>query len=144
MTSVAPEPTHYTRAELLERWHEALDEQEALRARIKDLEERMVAALNADPSTATQALAWIGRAESAESLLKELKRYIDQRSVDRGQFPNGFVTRLEAQLKSVEILTRDQARLAERPVDDDYWTTDVDPKGRRFVVRDSSGWMRRR
>lgn len=122
---------------------EAEDRCDALRERVEDLEGRLVAALNADPSTATRALSWIGRAEQAERLLKEVKRYIDQRSLDRGKFPNGFVTRLEAQLKTVEILERDQANLAEKPVDNDYWTTHVDAKGHRGVVRDNSGWMHR-
>lgn len=120
----------------LNRALEAEDKVTALQERVHDLEGRLKAAMNFDPTTAVQALSWIGRAEQAEGLLRELKRYTDQRSIDRGQFPNGLLARIEAQLKSVDVLRRDMAELAERPDDSEaYWATADDAKGRRGVVK---------
>ncbi len=121
---------------LLER---ALASEEALdRAlgRVADLESRMRGALNADPTTASRALSWVGRAEQAERLLEEVLRFVSQRSLNTTDFPPGWVTRAEAQVKAVGILKRDQEKFAERP-DDDYWTRYTDEQGRAGVVRDT-------
>lgn len=129
---------------LLERALEAQEENDKLRERVADLESRLKAALNADPSTASRALSWIGRAEQAETLVRQVLLFVKQRSLDTTHFPPGWVARAEAQIKTVEVLERDLRHLAERPPDDDYWTTFDDPKGRPGVVRDSDGWMHRR
>lgn len=132
-----------TRAEqLLDRAVEAEERVESLQRRVADLEARLRGALDADPTTASRALAWIGRAECAEKLLAELLRYIDQRSVDTREFPPGWVTRAAAQMKAVEILRRDMAEMAESPDNsEEYWTTYVDSLERRGVVKDDDGWM---
>lgn len=122
--------------ELLERALSAEDALELALKRVADLEMRVRGALNADPTTASRALSWVGRAEQAEALLEEVLRFVSQRSLNTMDFPSGWVTRAEAQIKAVGILKRDQEKFAERP-DDDYWTRYVDPKGRAGVVRDT-------
>lgn len=107
--------------DILDRALAAEDRAEKAEKRVVDLEARLRAALDADPTTAIQALSWVNRAEQGEVILRELLRYIDQRSVDTRGFPSGWVARARAQLKAVEILKRDQAQLAERPPEDDYW-----------------------
>lgn len=134
-TSARPRVSDRTR-DLLERALTAEEGLERALARIADLELRMRGALNADPTTASRALSWVGRAELAEGLLGEAMRFVRQRSLNTQDFPPGWVARTEAQLASVVLLKRDQERFAERP-DDDYWTTYVDPKGRAGVVRDT-------
>lgn len=124
-----------TERELLRRALDAEDRCEALQARVDDLLGRLRGAMNWDPTSAVQALAWVGRAEQAEALLLELGQYVNQRSVDRGQFPNAYITRVEALLKTVAILRRDQAEMAEKPVGDDYWVTYVDARERRQIAR---------
>jgi hypothetical protein len=122
---------------LLERALLAEELVEGLRERIADLELRVRGAIGADPTTASRALSWVGRAELSENLLIELMRRIDQGSIDTGHFPAGWVARCRAQMKAVEVLRRDQAEMAEPPSNPDaYWTTGVDRKGRRTVVRD--------
>lgn len=120
--------------ELLKRALDAEDEREHLHSRIHDLEGRLKAALNADPTTASRALSWIGRAEQAEALVHEVLRYVAQRSLSSTDLPNGWVPRAEAQLKSVEILVRDMKELAERP--NETWVDYVEREsGRRSIFR---------
>lgn len=121
---------------LLERALAAEERVDGLLERIADLESRMRAALNADPTTASRALSWIGRAENAESLLAKLLLFIDQRAVDTSKFPGGWVSQAQAQMKAVAVMNRDLTPLAERPEDNAYWTTHVDSKGHRQVVHD--------
>jgi len=115
---------------LIERAIAAEERAEDAEARIADLEMRIKAALGADPTTAVKALSWIGRAEQAEGLLREMIGHIDTGLVPTGiTFPPGWVSRAEAQIKAVEILKRDLGHLVERPEDADaYWSTAVDPR----------------
>lgn len=131
--------------DLLNRALDAEDRVERAERRIEDLKSRLRGALDADPTTASRALAWIGRAEQAESLLAEVLRYVKQRSLDTRDFPPGWVSRAEAQMRAVEILRRDMADMAERPDNsEEYWTTFVDSLERRGIVKDTDGWMHRR
>lgn len=128
--------------QILDRALEAEDRAERAEKRVADLEGRLRAALSADPTTASRALSWIGRAEQAEDLVAELLRYIDQRAIETGHFPPGWVTRAQSQMKAVAILRRDQAEMAEKPENaDEYWTTFVDSLERRGIVKDDDGWM---
>jgi hypothetical protein len=126
---------------LLERALLAEERVEELEGRVRDLESRLRGALNADPTTASSALSWISRAENGERLLGALLRRIGQRSIDTREFPDGWVAQAEGQMRTVTILKRDQAAMAERPDAQDYWTESTDALGRRSVVRDKSGWM---
>lgn len=121
--------------DLLQRALDAEDERDALLARIADLESRFKSALNADPTTASRALSWIGRAENAEALVREVLRYVEQRSVSATDLPGGWVARAEAQIKAVDILVRDMRELTERP--DETWADYTERvTGRRSVIRD--------
>lgn len=119
----------------LRRAIEAEEKLERAQERVVDLERRLRASLNADATTASQALSWVSRAEAAEKLLAELMHYINQRSIETGHFPPGWVASAQAQLKAVEILKRDLDKLAERPSEEDYWTMIDDPKAGRTVGR---------
>lgn len=123
--------------QIIDRALAAEEENERLAARCEELTRRLLGALDADPTTASQALSWVGRAEQAEKLLDELLRYIRQRSLDTSHFPPGWVARAMSQMKAVEILKRDQAALAERPPDDDYWQTLDRPNGGQDVWREA-------
>jgi hypothetical protein len=128
--------------QILDRALEAEDRAEKAEKRVRDLEGRLRAALSADPTTASRALSWIGRAEQAERLIEELMRFIDQRAIDTRDFPGGWVARAQAQMRAVDILRRDQAEMAEKPENaDEYWTTFVDSLERRGIVKDDTGWM---
>lgn len=108
---------------------------EALK-RINDLEHRLKAAINADPTTASRALSWIGRAERSEALVAEVLRYVRQRSISQTDLPGGWVARAQAQMKSVEILNRDLAPLAEKP--EESWEQYTEREsGRRGIIRHS-------
>lgn len=121
---------------LLKRASEAEDRAEQLQHERDLLRTNVRAALNMDPTSATAALAWIGRAERAEELLADVLRYVKQRSLASIDLPPGWVPRAEAQLRAVEILRRDQAELMERPESGDYWALLTDDDGRRTVMRD--------
>jgi hypothetical protein len=122
--------------ELLERALAAEERADAAEARLADLEARLRSAINADPTTASRALSWIGRAEEAERLLRQLMLFIEQRSIDTREFPGGWVERTRSQLRAVDILNRDLHHLVERPEDDDYWATTVQPTGEKGIVID--------
>jgi hypothetical protein len=108
----------------MDRWLErALEAEEALEVaneRIADLTARIKSALNAEPESASRALSWIGRAQNAEKLLMEIVR---KGNLTDGVFPRELRTRIEAQLKTVEILRRDQEALGERPPGEEWWET---------------------
>lgn len=106
---------------LLERALAAEEEAELLRSRVIDLEARLKGVLGADPTTAVRALAWIGRAETGEELIREILIAAGQRSINSTDLPAGWLARAEAQLAAVAILRRDQAEMAERPDGDESW-----------------------
>lgn len=124
----------------------AQERADAAEARSADLESRLRAALNADPTTASRALSWVSRAECAERLVEQIVAYLDQRSLSSGDLPQGWEATARSQLKAVELLRRDQAKLAERPGGngEEYWTVHQDTLGRRGIVKDNDGWMHRR
>jgi len=126
---------------LLERALDAEERLDKAKARIDDLESRLKAAMGADPSTATRALSWVGRAETSERLVAEVLRLVDQRSLPSTDLPAGWVARAEAQMRSVAILKRDQAKLGEKPPDEEYWTRF---RTEGVYVRDSAGNIIRR
>lgn len=119
---------------LLERANEAEDRADALQRQVDALRGSLQAALNMDPTAASRAVAWVGRAENSERLVGEVLRYVKQRSITSIELPPGWVTRAEAQLRAVEIMHRDLG--LERPDEGDYWATGVTPDGRRTVMRD--------
>lgn len=106
---------------LLDRALEAEDARDVALARVADLESRLRGVLNNDPETASRALAWVSRAENAERLLLELRAWLDENPSVTDLLPTGYASRLTAQLKSVQILKRDQEQLGERPPDDEWW-----------------------
>ena len=120
----------------LDRALEADARAESLAARVADLEQRLRAAINAEPTTASRALSWVGRAESAESLVRQILRFVDQRSLSGHELPDGWVAMARAQMKAVAVMDRDLHALVERPGDGEFWSQIVDGKGRRGVVND--------
>lgn len=136
-TWTPPDPSSRMRF-LLERANAAEDRADELQRETDMLKSNIKAALNMDPTSATAALAWIGRAERAEELLREVLRLVTQRSLRSVDLPPGWVARAEAQLQAVEILRRDQEELMERPEGGDYWSTAVNSQGRRTVMRDDA------
>ena len=122
--------------QLLERALRAEEARDEAERRAADMEVRLRGALNADPSTATRALSWVGRAEAAEQLVSAVLRHVGQRSLEATALPPGWVSRATAQMKAVEVLQRDLQHLIERPPDTDYWTTGQDALGRRSIVTD--------
>jgi hypothetical protein len=118
---------------LLERALAAEERADALVERVSLLERRLRAALNAEPTSATRALSWVGRAENAEALLRELDRFIGQRAIDVTEFPAGWVARVTAQLKLLELLRRDDEKAFERPPDEEWWER-YDVEGSRGIT----------
>jgi hypothetical protein len=118
---------------LLERALAAEERADALVERVSLLERRLRAALNAEPTSATRALSWVGRAENAEALLRELDRFIGQRAIDVTEFPAGWVARVTAQLKLLELLRRDDEKVFERPPDEEWWER-YDVEGSRGIT----------
>lgn len=121
-------------ARLLERCLAAEEERDQALDRIAELQLRMKAIVNSDPVTASQALSWIGRAENAEKLLREIVNAVKGGKLGAADFPAGWYTRIESQLASVSILERDNKVLGERPPEDTKWET-FETKGRRWVGR---------
>ncbi len=120
----------------LDRAVAAEDRAEKAEEHVERLRRAVSAAMAMDPTTASQALSWIGRAENAERLVERVLLHVKQRSLSTTDLPPGWLAQAEAQMKSVEILRRDQEQLAERPADEDYWVTEVDPNsGVRRVSR---------
>lgn len=129
-------PANANATYFLQRAVAAEDRAEKAEAHVAKLKGAVSAALSMDPTTATQALSWIGRAENAEGLVRRVLAHVRQRSLASTDLPPGWVTQAEAQMKSVEILARDHAELAERPAQGDaYWATGVDEKGRTLAQR---------
>lgn len=85
--------------------------------RVADLLLRLKAAMGMDATTAAAALSWIGRAETSEKLVAEVLQHVTSRQLNGFDLPRSWVARAEAQQRSVAILKRDQAALAERPPD---------------------------
>lgn len=83
---------------------------------------RLRGVLGSDPTEATRAMTWVTRAQEAEKLLLELTEWIRNNPSIEGLLPWGFPHKLRAQLKTIEILHRDQESLGERPGDDEWWT----------------------
>lgn len=108
---------------LLERALAAEEERDEARGRISDLEQRLIAVLGSDPTSASRALSWMSRAENSETLLRELAVWLENNKSVGDLLPSGFATRLRTQLKTVEILKRDQAALAEKPPEGEWWGT---------------------
>lgn len=122
---------------ILDRALKAEEERDVALARIEDLEARMHAMLNSDPTSASQALSWVGRAENSEKLLREIERAVKESRCSPRDLPAGWYARVEAQLRTVAILARDQAKMAERPADDDLtWETYF--SGETRVIRRAS------
>jgi hypothetical protein len=101
---------------LLDRCLAAEDAKRELEERIADLQGRLRSVLKSEPTTAARALSWIGRSEQAEGLLREIVKHRFD-AEEKALLPPGWLARAEAQLKSVEILVRDQKSLAEKPAD---------------------------
>lgn len=120
--------------DLLQRALDAEDERDELQRRLTDMEGRFKAALNADPTTASRALSWIGRAERSEDLIRQVLGYVKQRSLSSTDLPNGWVARAEAQIAAVRILERDMRELTEKP--DETWADYTEREsGRRSIFR---------
>lgn len=117
---------------MLERALAAEDDRDEALRKVADLERRLRVSLNADPTTATRALSWIGRATEGEELLSEVLLYVRQRSLSATELPPGWVARAEAQIAAVKIMTRDLTPLVERPTDE-TWTTFWDEKVRGVI-----------
>lgn len=101
---------------------EAEAQLESLRERTADLESRLRAVLVNDPASATRALAWMGRARNAESLLVALASWVQENPSVEELLPRGYMQRLKAQLHSVAVLKRDEEAFDERqPADDEFW-----------------------
>lgn len=115
----------------MDRWlHRALEAEEQLesaRERIDDLEGKLKSAFNAEPTSASRALSWIGRAQNAERLLVQIVR-------DYGaELLPSLRTQIEAQLHTVEILRRDQEALGESPPSEEWWESWRDSDQRSFL-----------
>lgn len=117
----------------MDRWLEralaAEDQLESANARVAELEARLRSALNAEPTSASRALSWITRAQEAERFLLAITA--DAKIM--ATLPPPLRTRIEAQLRTVEILRRDQARFGESPTDEEYWETWRDSNRRSWV-----------
>lgn len=126
------------RLDLLERALAAEEARDEAARKLAVLEGRLRAALNADPTTASRALSWIGRAEAAETLVKQVLRYVDQRSLASSALPPGWVARAEAQMRALKILQRDMPDLDKPSQDpDEIWATYVEREsGRRSLLVD--------
>jgi hypothetical protein len=112
---------------LLDRALAAEEKAAELEEQIARLKALLGGALDMDPTTAIQALNWVGRAESAERLLQEAVQW--ERSALGGEdvtLPQSWWARVHATLKAVEVSQRDQPANAQRPADDTYFTQELD------------------
>src|SRR6267378_8317594 len=115
-------PTMASQAErLLQRALDAEDQLRSAQERIDSLESRLRAVFSSDPTSATRALAWMGRAQNSEHLLNLLMKWVTENPSVEDLLPRGFVERVRAQLHSVEVLKRDQEAFGEKPPDDEWW-----------------------
>jgi hypothetical protein len=133
--SPTPELQSVSKLELLNRALDAEDRADELERRNADLELRIKAALNADPTTAVRALSWIGRAEEGEAMLCEILHYVNGGELRGTALPPGWVARAEAQIAAVRLMRRDLMELTEKP--SESWADYVEShSGRRSVIRE--------
>lgn len=116
---------------LLDRALAAEERAEELEAQVGRLKALVGGALDMDPTSAVQALNWVGRAQAAEELLAQALRWRDQGG-DRDVFENlppSWWATVEATVKAAELSKQDEPENAERPADDAYWATGVGSEG---------------
>lgn len=107
----------------LDRALAAEEQVENLKARVRDLEERLKGVLGSDPTTAIRALAWMSRAENGEGLIGQILTSARAGEIKSTDLPPGWLARAEAQISALAILKRDQAEMAEAPGDGESWET---------------------
>lgn len=111
---------------LLDRALAAEERAEELEAQVGRLKALVGGALDMDPTSAVQALNWVGRAQAAEQLLRSALRWHDQ---DPFELPPSWWAQAEATVKAADLSKQDEPENAERPADDAYWTTEVGSEG---------------
>lgn len=88
---------------LLERAVAAEERADAAEEALARLRQRLNAAIGAEPGTATAALGWMARARLAESLVREVLRHVEQRSLTSRDLPPGWVARAQSQIAAAQI-----------------------------------------
>lgn len=119
----------------LERALAAEDRAEAAEAALADMRRRLNAAVGADPTSATHALGWMARAHLAENLLREVLRYVDQRSLPATDLPDGWVPRARSQLAAADISDRDVTNM-DRAAEQQSWAPFTNEDGSPAVLID--------
>lgn len=107
---------------LLDRALAAEQRAEELESQVERLKALIGGAIDMDPTTAIQALNWVGRAETAEKLLANaLSWYAAHENL-----PPSWWAQAEATVRAAELSKRDAPENVERPADDTYFTQELD------------------